>query len=1619
MDSENSHLVGKLQDVLDLLGDREPSTFLEAQAVTEAIRIRKGHLDEEVHADGYRISEQLYSSKYRFLYEVIQNADDSSYSKARTESLLPYIQFDITPDSVIIETNEDGFTRANVEAICATGESSKKASADDDHIGEKGFGFKSVFSIASEVYIQSGFWSFWFQHRQRDDGLGMVTPLDAPPESLPIGVRTRITLKVSDRSPAAYQRLLDAVMDIPETTIFFLQRLRRITMRLTRTDGSTESITTKKSFQLSSRMYHISRLRVGHTRALNQSAYLRFFGTRDNMPEDERRGGRSEVRVDLAFPVHQTTKAPKLSECGQHVFAYLPLQRIHQLQFLIQSDFITAANRESIMDCPWNEAICDRVAEIFAWVVSTKFAEESHGLKYSWLEYLPTAQMEYPWRNLESRIKELLKAKPVLQTWERRQFKLPGKLRQLPGYMLHDGAPILRDLTEECYLAPEYSARHVGALKDLGVSDISWSEIIERLGADLVSTESKVKTTDATDDWHKAFAELMLLALRSSDYLCEQRIKRLAFIPLSGGIQWTGAAGTQGGLTQIFFPDTDSVPIPNSLSLHLVERTAASNVKRRELYRLMGVRDCPVETVLLKIQQMHQRSFAPHDVLNELRYLFYFHPRPEQVKSWVWVRLNGEITRKASSCSLYFPSDSEYDTYQLLPAHVRDSNRVVQFLSGSLVDLVSPTVRIRDLSWKAWLKRVMNAHYSPTFVVSTGGLAPVYSLSPVLSAILRYNPMKFLDTLKAHWMSYQSEAAAAEPALRTCVVPCKSGASLPLETTYLPNSVIISKINNLGLSETDFPLLKISNDTLDDSTCRQWQFLEQFGVASRLDLGFYKTALQVMKSSVTPMVQDKVEELYLGMARLATVEDHDNLRSFFDTESGIWDSQRCSWVSQNECIWQAPKFLNCKSVLARSYQHSPLITSFFTLVLRISDWTIDDVLGEIEKRRDDTRDNPSLTLTTSIYSFLNSNARSDEDWRTIKDAFSAKRLVLGENGSWHTRHTCVWSSAFPLVGFQDLSYIYTGLEGFFLRRMSVKKASPGMLIDEVQRMAGEADAQVSEIRLHLVKIGMMLVRTAIDASILRALDALKEVRFLPKVSADGTQTLVSVTDDFAISDHQRYADALGGRGVLLDFQVDEVQTLHIVFQHLELTNRYLSTIVKEVSRVGPDYSEIESLSQQLQFRAYALYCCAAKYKSIKALRDDKTLFDQLSNVRIYTTSEISTHLVLALRTGSLSVQSDRVFIHHEVVEDHIKIYVPAEERQRKTCYRSQLPELLASILGVDASAKFNISSIVISDLRDLDDVVREQDVPTVDWIEKPVFSTSEVSEDDHDGAPTPRSAFGDSDTGTFVNQESRPLTPRTPSRHENEYQRTPSRANVQDMIRDATPAQYTRLIEQVVQSAQRANNQQLARNIDVARTAPLDEEGDFDHVAIFGVRENNEFAHDRRIGAVGEAFVFELLSALGLPDFTRANWQSTIRGELSGATQYASMPNWTGRETADIVYTDRTGALTQYLRANCTGDFPGQIPNDHDHVSMPVQYYLEVKSTTSVCNTRFFLSSGQYKRMGDMVLLDNEPPSQVYVIFRVYNLTSPNVGFKVFVDPTRLVGTYLDFEAQQWIARTI
>ncbi|KAG6368207.1 hypothetical protein INS49_002408 [Diaporthe citri] len=71
------------------------------------------------------LAKNLYTSNARFVFELLQNAEDNRYTRAQEQGHAPYVSFQVYNDRIIIEYNEDGFKEENVRAICDVGRSSK------------------------------------------------------------------------------------------------------------------------------------------------------------------------------------------------------------------------------------------------------------------------------------------------------------------------------------------------------------------------------------------------------------------------------------------------------------------------------------------------------------------------------------------------------------------------------------------------------------------------------------------------------------------------------------------------------------------------------------------------------------------------------------------------------------------------------------------------------------------------------------------------------------------------------------------------------------------------------------------------------------------------------------------------------------------------------------------------------------------------------------------------------------------------------------------------------------------------------------------------------------------------------------------------------------------------------------------------------------------------------------------------------------------------------------------------------------------------------------------------------------------------------------------------------
>ncbi|KAK5113328.1 hypothetical protein LTR85_010945 [Meristemomyces frigidus] len=148
------------------------ATASESEAKDHLASIRANvhkNLPSTVHSLLDILRNDLYDSDTQFLLELLQNADDNQYDCA-----CPTLKFTYEPGSLRVDCNEVGFSRANVDAICAVGRSTKHGrDSSTGFTGEKSIGFKSVFKVADEVWISSREYHFKLEQKKE---FGMMSP---------------------------------------------------------------------------------------------------------------------------------------------------------------------------------------------------------------------------------------------------------------------------------------------------------------------------------------------------------------------------------------------------------------------------------------------------------------------------------------------------------------------------------------------------------------------------------------------------------------------------------------------------------------------------------------------------------------------------------------------------------------------------------------------------------------------------------------------------------------------------------------------------------------------------------------------------------------------------------------------------------------------------------------------------------------------------------------------------------------------------------------------------------------------------------------------------------------------------------------------------------------------------------------------------------------------------------------------------------------------------------------------------------------------------------------------------------------------------------------------------
>ncbi|KAJ0973581.1 hypothetical protein J5N97_021540 [Dioscorea zingiberensis] len=120
----------------------------------------------ELYVAAQRLADKIYNHGFNFVSELIQIAEENTYPSG----VRPFLELKVTPrditfsgslQTLIVASNDVGFSEHDIDAICSIGKSTKRR-RHDGLIGQRGIGFKSVLEISQKPYIFSNGYQITF-----------------------------------------------------------------------------------------------------------------------------------------------------------------------------------------------------------------------------------------------------------------------------------------------------------------------------------------------------------------------------------------------------------------------------------------------------------------------------------------------------------------------------------------------------------------------------------------------------------------------------------------------------------------------------------------------------------------------------------------------------------------------------------------------------------------------------------------------------------------------------------------------------------------------------------------------------------------------------------------------------------------------------------------------------------------------------------------------------------------------------------------------------------------------------------------------------------------------------------------------------------------------------------------------------------------------------------------------------------------------------------------------------------------------------------------------------------------------------------------------------------------
>ncbi|RSM01630.1 hypothetical protein CDV31_011271 [Fusarium ambrosium] len=868
-------------------------------------------------------SDQLYQKPSHFLLELIQNADDTTFSPGVIPNLSLTLFSESESGYLRTDCNEAGFTFADMDAITQVAHSTKKRTTNGQrgYIGEKGIGFKSVFKAADIVHVASGYYEFMFN---RNEHLGMILPIHSTfPSAHRLPGHTQFLLQLRDQKDC--NEIEADLHNVEPQLLIFLKNLRGLNIQI----GDT-----RKS-------YHVE---GGTSAALGETATIysnhQGEGTPDKMiyaiaryrtseiPKEERRQGITTSEVILAFPIERAK--PKIGP--QKAFAFLPIDDFG-FKFLIHADFLLVASREGLdYGCKWNTALVGAVRKAFLRAVK-RFAAvpASHsegGLRYSWPKYIKHHRHAHDfWNKLHELILTDLRGEKILESRDHAAGPCrPPELKFMPRKFRFEGeAPFDCPSLRRKHLSFNYDGVYE-ELSLLGVQRIGIYELCEEFSTWVV--EVGPSGLDAKPaGWHQHVARLFC-----GNEDVKDQLMNLPIIPLRDG-SWVNARTERLYMAS----ETEDEYVPSGISISIIDEAVCRDSVRRDFYRFLGILAYTPSQVCSLIMELHSGNGSelsdrqPEDLISDAAYFFkHRHLRPRQGAPEIFFYVNKLDSSTRRKTQIYI--DDRTAKPRLINKYKHVPMNPFNMLDERYVKTICAEDSVLKDEFYRWLLKSENIAAVPALVRNNYLSAEWVFLrdTKVTDLLLVIEQLCKNNTV-------HPRVASAIPELQ---VDCRDGTRRLLGEVAIPTLDLVRACPHLDFANLPTP--------------EKWTFLDQFGIPTAPNTNTRLRELQALSSlPIESVDRDLVHETYRGLSLSLDRESPDILEVFESKALVFVARPHPEWVKHGSCVWSAPSSLKQVTKLSNRYGDC---RKLFCNILGVGPASIENVADELCLLQEETSD---------------------------------------------------------------------------------------------------------------------------------------------------------------------------------------------------------------------------------------------------------------------------------------------------------------------------------------------------------------------------------------------------------------------------------------------------------------------------------------------------------------------------------------------------------------------------------------------------------------------------------------------------------------------------------------